>query len=352
MKAVLARVSTGLLVLTVCITSIGTRAGEFEQKQPAAAAVSAQAEKFVSQKESNAEFKFIAKLPESETIKAVTKVSKIKESSVIETRAAKSAVPASDKNVVTLFDFGGNFLYAYLIGMNNLTSRLADTGGEFPEFVFDYNDNNGVHHEIYLGMYFDEANELIIGRDQQGAFAIGFDVDLKQKMIYSTYNGWERNLGFCRLYDMLAPAMGIFYKTERIKFEYNGLDWMVQLWKGSYFAALSGAEMGIYNKPKNRTTGFYDCVSDENMLEMSMRVLKGDKVLVERNPQRHWWMNGFALGGSINLPDTLTLDGSIRFDDSAMKQAFLNAFDKVCAESGITYTVEGNCVSFVWPAAK
>ncbi len=142
---------------------------------------------------------------------------------------ADATAGIDDKDPVSLLQFGKELLAGYLAGINNLTSRLADTGGAMPEFIFEYDDNAGVRQTIYMGMYYDEKNQLIIGRDQQGAFAFGFDVDLRQKMLYSSLNGWNRSVGFNRIYDFLAPAAGVFYDTHRIKFEYAGQDWMVQI---------------------------------------------------------------------------------------------------------------------------
>jgi hypothetical protein len=199
-----------------------------------------------------------------------------------------------------------------------------------------------------MAMYYDQANHLVNGRDQQGAVAFGFDVDLKKEMMYSSYNGFERNMGFCRLYDIIAPAAGLFYKTHRIEFEYGGRDWMVQIWKGLYFVVGSGAEIGIYNKPQSRTLAFYDCVEDDDMLEMSLRLEKDGQLLFERAPQKHWWMNGVVLSDGLYPPEALTLEGGIRFEDEGMKAAFLVPFEQLCEQEGIEYNIDNGLVNFVW----
>ncbi len=81
---------------------------------------------------------------------------------------------------------------------------------------------------------------------------------------------------------------------------------------------------------------------------MSMRVLRGDDILLERAPQKHWWMNGFVLSTGVYPPSALTLAGSIRFEDEGMKAAFLVPFEALCAREGITFTVDGGLISFVW----
>ena len=346
MKKIAVKVISATLTSAMCLSVCMFSAGEGTRKDYEPLQFSAQAENFAAPAlEDTAEFRLAEKLSEP-----VTEV--LAEAGDINPLADVLSAPITggtfDKDPVTLLDFGGDFLAGYLRGLNNLTSRLADTGGDFPEFVFEYDDNNGKPHSIYMGMYYDEANQLIIGRDQQGAFAFGFDFDLKNKMMFSSYNGLERQIGFCRLYDMLAPAVGIFYKTHRIEFQYGGQDRMVQIWKGIYFLAGSGAEIGLYNKLQSRTLAYYDCAQDDEMLEMSMRLSRNGKILLERGPQKHWWLNGVVLSDGLYPPEALTLEGSIRFEDEGMKAAFLVPFEQLCAKEGSSYNVDGGLVSFVW----
>lgn len=347
MKKIAVKTLSVLFSAALCVPVCAFSAGNDVRKE-AAGQTTATAELFASPMQADApEFEFIDTLPETATT-ASEKVQAYRAAPSQEKPAVQNVMPPADKDPVTLLEFGSEFLVAYLTGLNNLTSRLVDTGGDFPEFIFEYDDNAGAHHIIYMGMYFDEANQLIVGRDQQGAFAIGFDVDIRQKMMYSALNGWNRNVGFNRLYDFFAPAAGVFYDTHRIKFEYGGQDWMVQIWKGLYFFVGSGAEIGIYNKPQSRTLEHYDCAGDADMLEMSMRVMRGDDILLERAPQKHWWMNGFVLSNGVYPPSALTLEGGIRFEDEGMKAAFLVPFETLCAQEGITFTVDGGLVSFIW----
>lgn len=248
---------------------------------------------------------------------------------------------------VGMIEFGGAWAEAALRGINNLTSGVVDTGEEYPEFVFEYDDDAGAHHTIYIGLYFDEATGILFGRNGEGAMRSGFDFDTQQGLMYASYNGWERDFGFCALYDALAPVSATLYDTQRIKFSYGGRDWMVQIWKGFYFGFLTGAEIGIYNKPESRPVEFYDCVEDADMVEMSMRLSKGETLLFERQAQVHWWMNGFVPAGPTPAKE-LTLEGSVLFEDPQMLAAFLEAFDVVCASTGITYSVEGGLVRFTW----
>lgn len=342
-------VMTAVAILPLQTFSVG----DGLHSEPAAVPLTAVKQEFAAQAQAQAQetfddFKIMKERPESFTPPLTHTEATGEAHSAEEVLPQTKTAGIFDKDPVTLLEFGGDFLAGYLRGLNNLTSRLADTGGNLPEFVFDYQDNAGRPHSIYMGIYYDETNQLLIGRDQQGAFGFGFDFDLQKRMMYSSFNGFERQMGFTRLYDTLAPAAGIFYQTRRIEFEYAGQDWMIQIWKGIYFFAGTGAEIGIYNKPTSRTLAFYDCAGDDELLEMSMRLSRNEKVLFERQAQKHWWMNGVVLSDALYPPAALTLEGGIRFEDEGMKAAFLVPFEQLCEQEGIAYNIEGGLVEFIW----
>ena len=349
MKKIVIRVVSVLVASALCLPIGAFSSGEPAYQDTDATQPTVQTVKLAAPVlEETAEFTPIEKFPKPVTDALVEAPAAVEANPRAEVLSQQYIGGEFDKDPVSLLAFGGEFLAAYLKGLNNLTSGLVDTGGDLPEFAFDYEDNDGNPHRIYMGMYFDEENQLLIGRDQQGAFMFGFDFDLQQKLMYASYNGVERKMGFSKLYDTLAPAAGIFYKTHRIKFKYGGQDRMIQMWKGIYFLAGTGAEIGLYKKPQSRAVEFYDCAQDDEMLEMSMRLRRDEKILFERAPQIHWWMNGVVLSDGLYPPGALTLEGSIRFEDEGMKAAFLVPFEHLCAEEGIAYNVDGELVSFVW----
>jgi hypothetical protein len=94
----------------------------------------------------------------------------------------------------------------------------------------------------------------------------GFEYDEEQGIYYSQMNPLQRKFGFNRVYDMAAPLAGMIYSTKRIEFEYEGREWMIQIWKGQY-GITSGAEIGLYNRDPERNFQ-YDCADDEDLIEM------------------------------------------------------------------------------------
>ncbi len=182
-----------------------------------------------------------------------------------------------------------------------------------------------------------------------GMFGTGYNFNIEEMVVYTTVDCWMRNFGFCLFYDIMANSMPISYSyvTRRFKFEYDGLEWMIQIWKGNYFIS-NGGEVGIYSRDPEKAFGsFYNCATPEQELDMSMQVLIGNKQLVNRPLQRHWWISGFHLGTMRYLPSALTLKSTIVMPDEEMLEAFTAAIDKNVMND-VEYTVDGLKVSLVW----
>ena len=73
----------------------------------------------------------------------------------------------------------------------------------------------------------------------------GFAYDLRRDIIYSLKHAWQREFGYGKLYDEMAPVMNMVIHSEPIYFEYDNRRWMIEFWKGQY-GITTGAEVGIY----------------------------------------------------------------------------------------------------------
>lgn len=130
----------------------------------------------------------------------------------------------------------------------------------------------------------------------------GYKYDEEQDIYYTDVEAWQRNFGFADIYDSAAVFTNMWYKTLKIDFNYNGLLWRLQWWKGQY-GVLEGAELGVYTKkPENVDSAFYRCAEDENLLEMYFEYYQtasdynAGKPLFIRYEQEHWWITGFKFG--------------------------------------------------------
>lgn len=156
---------------------------------------------------------------------------------------------------------------------------------------------------------------------------LGFVYEPKQDIFYSAMNGWQRQFGYCRLYDEAAAPLNMIIDCEPIYFEYQGREWLIEFWKGQY-GMTTGAEVGIYvsNGPDLNIPGifngtFYDTVGDEENLRISISLWKKDKHLFSRR-EVHWWLTGFIVG-EYSSPKELTMEIEITFRTMSMCLAFI-----------------------------
>ena len=217
------------------------------------------------------------------------------------------------------------------------------------ELCFNMVFRDGAKETIHTGMYINTETGDMGGFDGKGMLGLGFNYNFKDMVIYTVVDAWTRDLGFAVIYDVAANTIGVYdYVTRRYQFDYDGLEWMIQVWKGTYFYVTNGAEVGIYNRVPGEEMGtFYNCANDEQMMEMTMELSYKDKLLFKAGPQKHWWLTGFHLSGTVYEPATLTMVYSILFPNAEMLNAFTNAVDN--EENGdATYTVDGLKVTVNW----
>lgn len=206
---------------------------------------------------------------------------------------------------------------------------------------------DGATEEKETGIILDTATGEIFDRHGNGIVGTGYNFSTSEMLVYTLPNMWVRNFGFCFLYDLFSYTTPFFfYETRRIKFDYEGKDWMVQIWKGNYLVS-NGAEVGVYNRDRLRFGTYYDCVSDEDMLEMSMALRHGDELIFERENQKHWWLTGFKIDDTLYASDTMTLDFTITMKDAEMLEAFCKSIDRHYKKD-MSYTVDGLTVSVTW----
>lgn len=159
--------------------------------------------------------------------------------------------------------------------------------------------------------------------DAIGSF--GFQYDICQDLFFASRNGWQREMGYGKVYDDHAIRLGMVIDCEPFYFKYNGRNYLLEIWKGQY-GLTTGAEIGLYvadeesGEPEKL---FYQSVTDEDMVGMRFVLRKGDRILMIRD-ERHWWLTGFVLG-EFSQPGELEMDVAITFADYRMRNAFYDA---------------------------
>lgn len=164
-----------------------------------------------------------------------------------------------------------------------------------------------------------KLNEL-----EQLTIPFGFEYKLTQDIFTSRLEAWQRDYGYCSLYDRHAVLFHMIFDCEPIYFDYDGATWLIEFWKGQYGIA-TGAEIGIYKadriiSKKDRTATLFRSVSDNDMPFLSFTLLK-DQLPICRLCRRHWWLTGFSVG-QYSEPEDLTMKIAANFSSEEMCQAF------------------------------
>ena len=167
---------------------------------------------------------------------------------------------------------------------------------------------------------------------------------------YTIGDPWQRNLGFNELYDIGAPFVVMYYDTMRCKFNYDNKDWLIQFWKGQYGFVFIGTEIGVYNKPMDRTTEHYDCASDEDSLFMSMTMYRKGKEILTREYAKYWWCTGFVPGKLDKFSDRseITMRCRITMKDYKMLLAFCDSLKGNGLVFNEDFSTEGLDVFINW----
>ena len=245
-----------------------------------------------------------------------------------------------------LYHFIG--VYMSVIELCEIYTIPVEGNPDLREIVLRFTFKDGGQNVTHVGIYINTVTGECSNWDNTGMGGMGFNFNIAELTMYATVDSWMRNFGFCFFYDVIAGSMPWFfnYNTRRFKFDYNGLEWMIQIWKGNYIIT-NGGEVGIYSREAEKSGTFYNCATDEQMLDMSMQICAGDKILVDKPLQKHWWINGFNLSGRMYIPSTLTMKFSIVMPDEEMRDAFCESIDSHYRKD-VTYTVDGLTVNVVW----
>ena len=103
----------------------------------------------------------------------------------------------------------------------------------------------------------------------------GFAYEINGDYFYSLMDCWQREVGYCRLYDEAAPMFNMIMDCEPVEFSYGGKRWLIELWKGQY-GITTGGEIGIYNTKREdidheKFKGtFYENIQDDERLRYLM----------------------------------------------------------------------------------
>lgn len=181
----------------------------------------------------------------------------------------------------------------------------------------------------------------------------GFSYLECEDIMTSTRDAWQRQFGYCALFDKTAPRFNMIFDCEPIYFPWQGQTWLIEFWKGQY-GINTGGEIGIYLAdgllaPEERSKAFFHSIPDSELLPMSMELFYRRKSLFSVR-EKHWWLTGFSMG-RFSKPQELTMRCSVSFPNCCMLQSFVEGMLEAGYER-CELNVCGLTVSFCFSAPK
>ena len=163
-----------------------------------------------------------------------------------------------------------------------------------------------------------------LARINQISVPFGFRYKLSQDVFTSETDAWQKECGYCAFYDSKAPLFHMIFDCEPVYFNYNGVTWLVEFWKGQY-GITTGCEIGCYKADRilsknERKSTLFETVSGEEMPVFSVTLLR-DGLPISRSCQRHWWLTSFCTG-KYTEPESLAMKITIAFPSVGMCEAF------------------------------
>lgn len=248
--------------------------------------------------------------------------------------------------------FKGNFCWlvgAYFSGIESAYVYLTDIdNADYSQVTLDVKYSDGTTEVFYPEIFINTETGECFGPDEQGMMRIGFCCDTKEQLVYAPMYCWMRSFGFCIEYDWLCYLLPVYrYNTRRFKFDYADKEWLIQIWKGNYLIT-NGGEVGMYNREPEKSGSFYNVVTDEERVNMTLNISHGDDELVNIDKTLHWWVNGFKIADRLYSPRSLDMKFSMELYDEEMVKAFCEAIDRNIHHD-VIYTVDGCTVFVEWP---
>ena len=185
--------------------------------------------------------------------------------------------------------------------------------------------------------YVDALNRGLSDMEQKAV--LGYSYDSEGDCFYTDDKDcWQSGLGYNEIYDRAAGFSALYIDKLRIRFDYEDVAWMIQLWKGQYGWVFVGGEIGVFTNDELKTSeinasqlNHYKCADESNWLNMNMDIFWDkekdgtyDKIL-SRPYTRYWWCTGFKYGTLNRFTSPITeliMQARVTFKSSAMANLF------------------------------
>ncbi|MDE7016889.1 MAG: DUF4474 domain-containing protein [Lachnospiraceae bacterium] len=180
----------------------------------------------------------------------------------------------------------------------------------------------------------------------------GYSYLLPQDIFTSRMDAWQRDFGYCALYDKAAPYLNMVFDSLPVYFDYQGRTWLIEFWKGQY-GINTGCEIGIYHadsiiEESELKRTLFQCADDSEMPKLSLVFTKNEQCIAKLCG-RHWWLTAFKLGCFSN-PAVLSMHVCLTLQSCEMAEAFAEGLIRAgynCCEIRVCHQT----VTFIFDAS-
>jgi hypothetical protein len=156
--------------------------------------------------------------------------------------------------------------------------------------------------------------------------------DFDQDFITNQKDAFQHMFGYNEVYDTFAWVANVYADTIHGVFQYDGREWLLQVWKGAYGMFLAvGGEIGLYSKPIDREIDHYDSVDQPDWIKMEMSVYYQDELQFTKPFDEYWWCTGFKVKyfpNHLTWPhNAVTMLAKLEFDNEEMAQLYTEAME-------------------------
>lgn len=179
-----------------------------------------------------------------------------------------------------------------------------------------------------------------------------FAWDPAQGIWYATVEAPQRAFGYNDLYNSVfalagyVPNSNVSYKSFIAFFSEGAYSYRIEGWKGNYMQMGVGSEIGIYaentadREQRIKDSFFYKLLCASNVrhypvapkymwpkidLKISVWARSGERTILARPAQYHWWIDGFNPSEGTIHPDNLIVRSTMTFqvDGSSVASKFI-----------------------------
>lgn len=183
---------------------------------------------------------------------------------------------------------------------------------------------------------------------------------------YTTNEGsMQSYLGFHDAYDKVGKLLGMDLDEQVMRFEANGVEYRLELWKGSYGSGGAyGGEIGLYTNGSGdrgplgdlleHIPGYYSAATGDNQIQMTQTISAPEHgsftnahAGADGADGEHYWNLAIRTDPNVNHED-ITQTGTLVFGDGEVAQAAFSEMQQQLGAENVSLSADGLTINYTW----